>query len=550
MFVTSRVNKGGPAGLKPKLKPGGGKPAAPAPAPAAPKPVEAAPPAPTSPKPAATATAPTPTAPTPTAPTPAPAPDAAAKGKDPAPDPTPPSPQKRVSPIGFLHPSDGLQVRVVADAAEPAIGAGEGESEDVAEDEPGVVAEGEIISSKTGEPTRPPMPIHSPVTLQGAEGLLQLALADPNRGVVTTPAASPRKRNADEALLDLVTAAAAADDDEPIKVTSTEDLRKLSIRRLMSLKSKVLKDSSATIRRREEKRAARKRRAGGGGDDSASSSGTVTPTPEKAPTPEVEPARRGRALQLRVVNGEIQIDEASQVVSAQEAAEPVEMEVVDESASSEKVNSMSFRTKTFKPRRWAADETERFYEWFGTDFNMISLLFPGLSRRHIKLKFNYEERVDNARVNATLRNQVRPPAEVLEKLKANQTQRIEEQRRETITRDEIEEALQQAQASQDALAAMSSEGGVAGGGVAGGGGGEPVPPPPVTQPDEQPPAIEQEEEEEEEEHRPLPETQIAAIPVSIQRRPLAAAASRPSVMSVASSSVSKARPMSFKPKKK
>jgi hypothetical protein len=39
---------------------------------------------------------------------------------------------------------------------------------------------------------------------------------------------------------------------------------------------------------------------------------------------------------------------------------------------------------------------------FGTDFMMISKMFPGMSRRHIKLKYTREERTNLTRVNKNL----------------------------------------------------------------------------------------------------------------------------------------------------
>ena len=54
---------------------------------------------------------------------------------------------------------------------------------------------------------------------------------------------------------------------------------------------------------------------------------------------------------------------------------------------------------------WGEEETDRFYEalsMFGTDFFIISTLFPGKTRKMIKAKFVREERLDPPRINDAL----------------------------------------------------------------------------------------------------------------------------------------------------
>jgi transcription factor TFIIIB component B'' len=55
--------------------------------------------------------------------------------------------------------------------------------------------------------------------------------------------------------------------------------------------------------------------------------------------------------------------------------------------------------------RWTDDATEKFYDClsrFGTDFMIISKMFPGRTRRHIKAKFVREERLNAHRVKNSL----------------------------------------------------------------------------------------------------------------------------------------------------
>lgn len=54
---------------------------------------------------------------------------------------------------------------------------------------------------------------------------------------------------------------------------------------------------------------------------------------------------------------------------------------------------------------WNDEMTDLFYKglrMFGTDFMMISKMFPGMSRRHIKLKYTREERTNLTRVHKNL----------------------------------------------------------------------------------------------------------------------------------------------------
>ncbi|CAK3832316.1 Transcription factor TFIIIB component B [Lecanosticta acicola] len=59
----------------------------------------------------------------------------------------------------------------------------------------------------------------------------------------------------------------------------------------------------------------------------------------------------------------------------------------------------------WKSDPWSEEETDRFYEalqMFGTDFFVISKMFPPKTRRMIKAKFNREEKLDPRRVNDAL----------------------------------------------------------------------------------------------------------------------------------------------------
>ncbi|KAJ9195768.1 hypothetical protein DTO164E3_6603 [Paecilomyces variotii] len=109
---------------------------------------------------------------------------------------------------------------------------------------------------------------------------------------------------------------------------------------------------------------------------------------------------------MRIVNGEIVLDATSLQVDrhADAAREAGELEDVVENPLTRKINQATYGKRT-KTESWDEEMTDLFYRglrMFGTDFMMISKLFPGRSRRQIKLKFNNEERKHPERIKETL----------------------------------------------------------------------------------------------------------------------------------------------------
>ncbi|GLI77679.1 hypothetical protein PoHVEF18_005972 [Penicillium ochrochloron] len=109
---------------------------------------------------------------------------------------------------------------------------------------------------------------------------------------------------------------------------------------------------------------------------------------------------------MRIVNGEIVLDNASLEVDrhADAARAAGDLEDVVENQLTRKVNQATYGKRT-KNESWDEEMTDLFYRglrMFGTDFMVISKLFPGRSRRQIKLKFNNEERKDPQRIKDTL----------------------------------------------------------------------------------------------------------------------------------------------------
>lgn len=158
------------------------------------------------------------------------------------------------------------------------------------------------------------------------------------------------------------------------------------------------------------------------------------------------PSKSQTGPRMRIVNGEIVIDNASLQLDqrAEAAREFGNMEDVVESRLNRKVNQATYGKRT-KAESWDEELTDLFYRglrMFGTDFSLISNMFPGRSRRQIKLKFNNEERRDPERIKRTLwgpresvdiqtyselTNTVYEDLEVIQKELEDDKRRIEEQ---------------------------------------------------------------------------------------------------------------------------
>ncbi|KAI9881337.1 MAG: Transcription factor TFIIIB component B [Pleopsidium flavum] len=110
--------------------------------------------------------------------------------------------------------------------------------------------------------------------------------------------------------------------------------------------------------------------------------------------------------QTRLRNGVIEVDPDSLVLDrhAHAAQNAVELKVLEESALTRRVTAGSWM-KREKNESWNEEFTDKFYQglrMFGTDFEMISKMFPGRTRRSIKLKFCKEEKNDKERIKGTL----------------------------------------------------------------------------------------------------------------------------------------------------
>jgi len=109
----------------------------------------------------------------------------------------------------------------------------------------------------------------------------------------------------------------------------------------------------------------------------------------------------------RIINGEIVLDQSSLTVNrqARAAQEAGEMEEHEENDFTHHTTSATYLRRNMRPGQWSDEETEKLYwalSMFGTDFETIARMFPGKMRKHIKLKFNREERTNPTRIQSAL----------------------------------------------------------------------------------------------------------------------------------------------------
>lgn len=176
------------------------------------------------------------------------------------------------------------------------------------------------------------------------------------------------------------------------------------------------------VRARQRKKRRHETEAAGDDDGSETMKQSGTPVPDSmneqvsapAPVPEqaapaapTEPelGENRFAVQTRIVDGKIVLDEQSLYANYRDDEEQEQeqrnWEVVDEREGDQFVNSAS-RSKQRRTQRWSEEETERFFmaisQW-GTDFEMITRLFPRRTRREIKSKWTKESRQNAKRLD-------------------------------------------------------------------------------------------------------------------------------------------------------
>ncbi|KAH6687411.1 hypothetical protein F5X68DRAFT_275904 [Plectosphaerella plurivora] len=153
--------------------------------------------------------------------------------------------------------------------------------------------------------------------------------------------------------------------------------------------------------------------------------GLVSETDSTAATPQPEEsqprnfldmdqsASEPTGLQYTMIGGQIVVDQSSLSLDRHERARQQQIASgaitaeMEEDDFTNHITETSFRTgsKLRGPNYWNEDDTELFYRgigMLGTDFTLICKMFPGRNRRHVKMKFNREEKLNPVRINSVL----------------------------------------------------------------------------------------------------------------------------------------------------
>ncbi|KAJ3037931.1 Transcription factor TFIIIB component B [Rhizophlyctis rosea] len=136
---------------------------------------------------------------------------------------------------------------------------------------------------------------------------------------------------------------------------------------------------------------------------------------------------------MKLVNGRMVIDMNSLMIEQARPDDDDDLEHVDE-GQTRYVTSMSFSKKQrLRKWRWTDESTEKFYEalsYFGTNFELMSLIFPGLDRKHLRNKYNHEDKINPSRVTAAQHNRKAPDENLRELMRQTQDDLLAGRRRE------------------------------------------------------------------------------------------------------------------------
>lgn len=179
---------------------------------------------------------------------------------------------------------------------------------------------------------------------------------------------------------------------------------------------------------------------------------------------EVEPVATGP--RYHVVDGRIELIQDSGTIDRERDADrEIEMmTITEEDDLTTRITSRSFmkNNKRFpnefvlpgQGKRWNAQSTQMFYQGlrsFGTDFQMIAHMFPGMTRRSIKTKFTREERENPDIVRDCLRGESTLASHWGEFLEASQLQDDSFADSDRIKRELEEEEARMREQINDAL---------------------------------------------------------------------------------------------------
>ncbi|RKU41751.1 Transcription factor TFIIIB component B [Coniochaeta pulveracea] len=286
-------------------------------------------------------------------------------------------------------------------------------AENTAVAEDGNVEDGESSQTPAPIPVRPRR-VRVPVVRDASEGQSTNEGSDAGSGVGVNES-QPRRRGGGGRQRSMTPEDADQQKVDMRQVKMGDLVKDLKIGKKFSRHDELLE------RERKKKLKAKMRAAGldpdAVQDDAATEAASATGTPDPGASgttsggvkkvPEAVTSAAAVAPSFQIVDGQIVLNQASLQYDRHAAAADAagEMEEEEEDEFTHHTTQNSYRRKIQKPNHWNDLDTEQFYDAlriFGTDFETIAKMFPGKNRRHLKLKFNREERANPTRVNAAL----------------------------------------------------------------------------------------------------------------------------------------------------
>ncbi|ORX86219.1 hypothetical protein BCR32DRAFT_290197 [Anaeromyces robustus] len=111
------------------------------------------------------------------------------------------------------------------------------------------------------------------------------------------------------------------------------------------------------------------------------------------------PNKNVAAVQMRVVNGQVVIDQNSLFINHIDTSN--ELPITLKENKDTQVTSLSFKRNSNRSKKWKKEETDLFYQCIsicGTDFGMMSIIMPHRNRKQLINKYHRETRLNPERV--------------------------------------------------------------------------------------------------------------------------------------------------------
>jgi Myb DNA-binding like len=206
--------------------------------------------------------------------------------------------------------------------------------------------------------------------------------------------------------------------EEVVIVPATATMSEMCVDKRTGRKSARYEELRAAERQRRRDRELKRERAESGSVDPTGTDLSEIVLPERIPEEDdmLLPVQSGTARVITDEEGNIVIDQASLQVDRHEIHPSTLTESLihtDETIFSKRTNSASYsstRNYASNKIRWLPSDDERFYtalRMFGTDFELIATYMgDGKSRRHVKNKFDREERKNSDKLTWALKNRL------------------------------------------------------------------------------------------------------------------------------------------------